>query len=66
MRIQLRHAVGCFIAAMLVLLPASHIRAQNTEYTIKVMPPGGPPPRLADGHPDLSGHWFPNGAGQAA
>ena len=42
-------------------LPAG---AQDTEYTIKVMPPGGPAPRLADGHPDLSGHWFPNGAGQ--
>jgi hypothetical protein len=38
--------------------------AQQKEYTIKVMPPGGPAPRLADGHPDLSGHWFPNGAGQ--
>jgi hypothetical protein len=38
--------------------------AQNTEYAIKVMPPGGPAPRLADGHPDLSGHWLPNSAGQ--
>jgi hypothetical protein len=38
--------------------------AQTSEYTIKVLPPGGPAPRLADGHPDLSGHWFPNGAGQ--
>ena len=37
----------------------------STEYTIKVMPPGGPPPRLPDGKPDFSGHWFPNGAGQA-
>ena len=46
----------------LMLLPAV---AQNPEFTVKVMPPGGPPPRLADGHPDLSGHWFPNGAGQA-
>ena len=40
--------------------------AQNrtTEYAIKVMPPGGPPPRLPDGHVDLSGHWLPNSAGQ--
>jgi hypothetical protein len=38
--------------------------AQNTQYTIKVLPPGGPAPRLSDGHADLSGHWFPNGAGQ--
>ena len=30
------------------------------------LPPGGPAPRLAGGHADLSGHWFPNGAGQAA
>jgi len=44
-----------------LVVPAA---AQNTQYTIKVLPPGGPAPRLADGHPDLSGHWFPNGAGQ--
>jgi hypothetical protein len=37
---------------------------QTTEYTIKVLPPGGPPPRLPDGKPDFTGHWFPNGAGQ--
>jgi hypothetical protein len=33
-------------------------------YTITVMPPGGAPPRLPDGHPDFSGHWLPNSAGQ--
>src|SRR5205085_1738334 len=38
--------------------------AQPTKYTITVMPPGGPAPRLPDGHVDLSGHWLPNGAGQ--
>ncbi|HLQ75906.1 MAG TPA: hypothetical protein VK210_01040 [Terriglobia bacterium] len=65
MRLQLHQVIGFFGAVIMVLMPASHIVAQNTEYTIKVMPPGGPPPRLSDGHPDLSGHWFPNGAGQA-
>jgi len=39
-------------------------QAQQPPYTIGVMPPGGPPPRLADGHVDLTGHWFPNSAGQ--
>jgi hypothetical protein len=34
------------------------------EYVVKPLPPGGPPPRLADGHVDFSGQWFPNGAGQ--
>jgi len=38
--------------------------AQNQEYTIKVMPAGGPPPRLPDGHPDFTGLWLPNSAGQ--
>ena len=48
-----------------VSLPAgAQNSAQNTEYTIRVMPPGGPAPRLSDGHPDLSGLWLPNSAGQ--
>src|SRR5207302_6028130 len=28
------------------------------------LPPGGPAPRTPDGHPDLSGRWYPNGAGR--
>ena len=43
-------------------------RAQSPQpvqkYTITVIPPGGPAPRLPDGHVDLSGHWLPNSAGQ--
>jgi hypothetical protein len=26
---------------------------------VKPLPPGGPTPRMADGHPNLSGVWFP-------
>jgi hypothetical protein len=36
----------------------------EAEYTITVMPPGGPAPRLANGKPDLTGMWLPNSAGQ--
>jgi hypothetical protein len=51
-------------AMMLLCVRALPAGAQDTPYTIKVMPPGGPAPRLTDGHPDFTGHWFPNGAGQ--
>jgi hypothetical protein len=30
----------------------------------KPLPPGGPAPRAADGHPDLSGVWFPGKMGR--
>ena len=29
------------------------------------LPPGGPPPRMADGKVDLSGNWFPGPTGKA-
>jgi hypothetical protein len=31
---------------------------------IKILPPGGPAPRSADGHPDLTGRYYPNQAGR--
>jgi hypothetical protein len=31
---------------------------------ITPLPPGGPAPRMADGHPDLTGRWYPNAAGK--
>jgi hypothetical protein len=51
------------LAAAVCLLAAA-VAAQDTQYKIRPLPPGGPPPRLADGHVDFSGQWFPNGAGQ--
>lgn len=32
--------------------------------TAKPLPPGGPAPRAANGHPDLSGVWFPGKMGR--
>jgi hypothetical protein len=31
---------------------------------VHVLPPGGPVPRAADGHPDLTGRWYPNKGGR--
>src|SRR5678816_3574455 len=31
---------------------------------VKVLQPGGPAPRTADGHPDLTGRWYPNPSGR--
>ena len=31
---------------------------------IRKLPPGGPVPRTADGHPDLGGRYYPNHAGR--
>jgi hypothetical protein len=33
-------------------------------HEVRMLPPGGPVPRTADGHPDLTGRWYPNRAGR--
>ena len=56
------------VAATCAMHGKSHAQEESAadaqEYVIGLLPPGGPPPRLPNGRPDLSGHWFPNGAGQ--
>jgi hypothetical protein len=64
MRRHLRYGLACVLALTIVYVLSPPTGAQDKEYAITVMPPGGPPPRLPDGHPDFSGHWLPNSAGQ--
>ena len=68
MTLHLRYAAGCCAALACVAVLSFPAAAQNAkpteEYVVKPLPPGGPPPRLANGRPDFSGHWLPNGAGQ--
>ncbi len=79
MKRRFRYGLGSAGVALLALciasLPAS---AQNLPKTggkvpgpvaggfdqVRELPPGGPAPHMADGHPDLSGRWYPNGAGR--
>jgi hypothetical protein len=64
MRVAVRQLAAVVAAGLTVLTTPATVEAQATQYEITVLEPGGPPPRLPDGRPDLSGHWFPNGAGQ--
>jgi len=77
-RRHVRRVLAALIVAVPLTLCAAEGSAQGSaegkaqgsaqggkdQYTIKLLPPGGPTPRLADGHPDFTGQWFPNGAGQ--
>jgi len=64
MKVHLRYGFACLAVLTLLYVLSLPAGAQNSESTIKVMPPGGPAPRMADGHPDFSGLWLPNSAGQ--
>src|ERR1700681_4378938 len=57
--------VGAMAAAVCMIVTPAFAQQGNTIERIHKLAPGGPAPRTTDGHPDLSGVWFPNSAGQA-
>jgi hypothetical protein len=44
-------------------MPAAAQKKKEEANGVQPLPPGGPAPRMADGHPDLSGVWFPGVTG---
>jgi hypothetical protein len=67
-------SVGALAAALgLVVLFSPNLSGQAAKppvkiaggfENIKILPPGGATPRTADGHPDLTGRYYPNQAGR--
>jgi len=56
-------ATGILVAALCTMISPAFAQKAKLPQRVHAVPPGGPAPRAADGHPDLSGVWFPNGAG---
>lgn len=50
-------------AAVAMAVASVSIGAQGQQYKFGLAPAGGPAPRTADGHVDLSGVWWPNRTG---
>ncbi len=57
--------IGAVAAAICMIVTPALAQHGNTIERIHKLAPGGSAPRTTDGHPDLSGVWFPNSAGQA-
>ena len=64
MKLHVRFSVATTAALVVAFTLSAAAQQDGPPYTINPLPPGGPAPRLANGHVDFSGHWLPNGAGQ--
>jgi hypothetical protein len=68
----MRGHVALVLAALCVVSVAAGAQEQDRKFveargsvTPVPLPPGGPPPRMSDGHVDLSGVWFSGPTGKA-
>ena len=48
------------VAAILLISNVAAAQGRGGRGGAADWPPAGPTPRMADGHPDLSGNWQPN------
>ena len=63
-RIGVLLAAACLLSAVVVAQEQEFVEAIGNVRPV-ALPPGGPSPRMADGHVDLSGAWFPGPTGKA-
>ena len=57
-------AVTCLLSAAAAAQEKTYVEAIGNVRPV-ALPPGGPPPRLSDGHIDFSGVWFRGSTGKA-
>jgi hypothetical protein len=57
-------AAACLLSAAAAAQDKPFVEARGSVRPVP-LPPGGPPPRMSDGHVDLSGVWFAGPTGKA-